>query len=262
MVILIKYRDEQTADYILKSVLLIIPAILTAAAGYVINDIFDVNTDKINKPDDCIVGVSMSRKNAVILYIILNLISLMISYLFSMQYAVFNVCIIALLYLYSMQLKSIPLIGNMIVAMCSAAVIACCVLLIGFETNAGIMNFTGYIVFSFLISLIRELVKDMQDMEGDLAAGIKTYPIVAGVKGAKIMIYVISGIEIILCGLYSFLSWGLDMYAASIIMGLITFSLLYFINHLARTRNREEYGASSKLLKFIMLAGVINLIFA
>jgi 4-hydroxybenzoate polyprenyltransferase len=168
----------------------------------------------------------------------------------------------ALLFLYAAQLKGMPLIGNVIVALCSAAVVAICILLIAFDTRPAIMNFTGYIVFSFFISLIRELVKDMQDVDGDLAAGLRTYPIVAGIKGTKIMIYMITGIEIMLCGLYSFLSWGLDLYAGSVLMGIITIGLLYFINHISKTKSKEEYGASSKLLKYIMFAGVINLIFA
>lgn len=262
LVILFKYRNEQMEDYWLQALLLILPALLTAAAGYVVNDIFDVVTDKINKPDACIVGVSVKPATAWWIYAGLNVASLACSYAFSQQYAIVNISIIAMLYLYAVQLKSMPLIGNIFVALCSAAVIACCILLVAFETKAAMMNFTGYIVFAFFISLIRELVKDMQDMEGDQAAGFKTYPIVAGVKGAKIMIYVFTGIEIMLCGLYSFLSWGLDLYASSVLMGLITLMLLYFINHIARTRSKEEYGASSKLLKYIMFAGVINLIFA
>lgn len=262
LVILIKYRDELADDYWIKSALLILPAVLTAAAGYVVNDIYDVETDKINKPEGCIVGVSLSRSAAWKLYAALSIVSLLIAWLYSPQYAMINTCIIAMLYLYAAQLKGMPLIGNLIVALCSAAVIACCVLQIAFDTKAAIMNFSGYTVFAFLISLIREIVKDMQDLEGDKAAGLKTYPIAAGIRGAKMMVYAITGIEIILCGLYSFISWGLDLYAGSVLMGLITLSLLYFINHIAATKNKEEYGASSRLLKYIMFAGVINLIFA
>ena len=261
-VVLFKYKDELATNYWFHAIFLILPAVLSAAAGYVVNDIFDIETDKVNKPSSCIVGHSLSVKSAWILYAILTVLSLVVSYFFSQQYAIINVSIMGLLYLYAAKLKGMPLIGNMVVALCSAAVVAICVLLIAFDTKPAIMNFTGYIIFSFFISLIRELVKDMQDVDGDLAAGLKTYPIVAGIKGTKIMIYIITGIEIMLCGLYSFLSWGLDLYAGSILMGIITLGLLYFINHISKTKSKEEYGASSKLLKYIMFAGVINLIFA
>ena len=261
-VVLFKYKDELATNYWFHAIFLILPAVLSAAAGYVVNDIFDLEADKINKPNSCIVGHSLSVKSAWILYVILTVLSLVVSYFFSQQYAIINVSIMGLLYLYAARLKGMPLIGNMVVALCSAAVVAICVLLIAFDTKPAIMNFTGYIIFSFFISLIRELVKDMQDVDGDLAAGLKTYPIVAGIKGTKIMIYIITGIEIMLCGLYSFLSWGLDLYAGSVLMCIITLGLLYFINHISKTKSKEEYGASSKLLKYIMFAGVINLIFA
>jgi 4-hydroxybenzoate polyprenyltransferase len=261
-VVLFKYKDESVANYWFQAIFLILPAVLTAAAGYVVNDIFDIETDKINKPNSCIVGHSLSIKSAWVLYGVISISSIVVSYFFSQQYAIINICIMALLFLYAAQLKGMPLIGNIIVALCSAAVVSICILLIAFDTKPAIMNFTGYIIFSFFVSLIRELVKDMQDVDGDLAAGLKTYPIVAGIKGTKIMIYMITGIEILLCGLYSFLSWGLDLYAGSILMGIITLGLLYFINHISKTKSKEEYGASSKLLKYIMFAGVINLIFA
>ena len=262
LVVLFKYKDELDPNYWFQSVFLILPAILTAAAGYVVNDIFDLETDKINKPKSCIVGHGLSVKSAWILYAMLSILSIVVSYFFGQLYAIITISITVILFLYAAQLKGLPLIGNVLVALCSAAVVAICVLLIAFDTKPAIMNFTGYIIFSFFISLIRELVKDMQDVDGDLAAGLKTYPIVAGIKGTKIMIYIITGIQIMLCGLYSFLSWGLDLYAGSVLMGIITIGLLYFINHISKTKSKEEYGASSKLLKYIMFAGVINLIFA
>ena len=261
VVLLIKYRDESLDNYWLKAVLLIIPAVLTAAAGYIVNDIYDVKTDQINKPDKLIVGVTLSPSFAWKMYALLNITSLAVSYFFSTQYLIINLSIIGILYLYSIQLKGTPLIGNIIVAMCSAAVIACCILLVKFEVEAGFFNFSGYVVFAFFISLIREIVKDMQDIEGDKASGLTTYPILIGNKGAKILVYLLTGIEIMLCGLYSFLAWGIDLYISSVIMGLVTIALFYFINHLARAKTKEEFASASHFLKFVMFAGVLNIPF-
>lgn len=261
-VVLFKYRNELEVDYILKAILLVIPAILTAAAGYIINDIYDVETDKINKPESCIIGHSLSKSRAWQFYAALNVLSIGVSYFFSQQYAVFNLCIVTLLYLYSASLKGTPLIGNIVVALCSASVIACCILLVEFKTNWGLMNFTGYIIFAFFISLIREIVKDIQDIEGDKASGLKSYPIIAGVKGAKIIVYVFTGIQLLLCGLYSFLSWGPGFFISSVVMGIITLALFYFINQFSRAKVKSDYALSSKLLKFTMFAGVVNLIFS
>lgn len=262
IVLLFKYKDESMDSYWFRAILLILPAVLTAAAGYVVNDIYDVKTDSVNKPESVIIGNSMTAVNAWILYALLNLLSLGLSFFFSRQFFIVNISIIAMLYLYAIQLKGTPLIGNIIVALCSAAVIACCILLVKFESEPGFVNFTGYIIFAFIISMIRELVKDMQDIEGDKVAELKTYPIVAGIKGGKIIVYSFCGIEIILCGLYSFLAFGLDYYISSIIMGLVTLSLFYFINAIAVAKTKEDFGKASKFLKYIMFAGVLNIPFS
>jgi 4-hydroxybenzoate polyprenyltransferase len=269
LVMCIKYISEGSENLILNMVLLILPAVLTAAAGYVINDIYDIETDKINKPERLVVGVGMTVANAWIIYSILSIGSIVISAIFSNEYLIINAGMTALLFLYSYKLKGTPLLGNLVVALCSAAVIACCILkrngqkIIEFETSAGFFNFAGYIVFAFFISLIREVVKDMQDVEGDTLAGLKTYPIVAGIKGARILVYVFTGLEILFCGLYSLLAyWMADMYTSSVIMALITLSLFYFINRLSRAKTHAEFGQCSVLLKYIMFAGVMNVIFS
>ena len=261
-VVVFKYRDETNLHYWLQALYVILAATLTAAAGYVINEIKDIETDAINKPQDCIVGKSLSIKNAWMLYGLLVSTSLGLSYAFNEVFFMLNVCITMILYLYAIMLKGLPLIGNIMVALCSAAVVACCILLIAFETEAAGFNFVGYILFAFVISLIREIVKDIQDIEGDKAVGLKTYPIVFGIVGAKIMIYVLTGIEIVVCALYAFLAWGLDLYIASIFMGIITLLLLGFINHISKTHQKHEFEVSSKWLKYIMFAGVITLIVA
>lgn len=280
-IIFYKYKDERLdpLEYWLLGIFLILPALFTAAAGYVVNDIYDVETDAVNKPSKMIVGVSISKKSAWMLYAILCMISIGLSALFDLLrapvdnsiffgesefgfiYLAINVCLNLLLFIYAVKLKGTPLIGNLLIAICSASVIGICSLLIAIETQAGLLVFFGYLIFSFFISIIRELVKDIQDLPGDKAAGMKTYPIVLGVNGAKILIYVFCFIEILSCGLYSFLTWGL-LNVSSIIMGIITLSLFYFINMISRAKQPEEFGNASKFLKFVMFAGVLNLPFS
>jgi 4-hydroxybenzoate polyprenyltransferase len=120
----------------------------------------------------------------------------------------------------------------------------------------------GYIFFAFFISLIRELVKDMQDLEGDKAVGLKTWPIVFGLKGSKILIYMFTGIEILLCGIYSYLAWDVQFYISSIIMGLITIALFYFINKVSFSKQKEDFAFASTLLKVLMFVGVFNILFS
>ncbi len=262
LIVLFKFRTENAESYWMYACLLILPAMLTAAAGYVINDIYDVETDKINKPHLLTVGKFISGKNAWLLYALITLVSLFISFTFSFSYLNINFCISLMLALYAIKLKGLPLIGNIVVALCTASVIAVCLFIASFDTFAGKVNFFGYIIFAFFTSLIREIVKDLQDVKGDKAAGLKTYAIVMGEKGAKIFIYVLIGVQILLSGIYSIITWGITMYASSIIMGVITISLFYFINHVANAKTQKEYLESSRLMKYIMVAGVINLIFS
>lgn len=260
LVVLYKFTTENVDDYWYRAIFLIIPAILTAAAGYVINDIFDVETDKLNKLHMVVVGTYISKQNAWILYAVLVVLSLGVSYGFNLRYLEINACITLMLALYALKLKALPLIGNLIVAMCSASVIAVCLLIATFDTSAGLLNFGGYIIFAFFTSLIREIVKDIQDMEGDGAMGMKTYAIVAGEKGAKILVYVLVGFLILLCGIYTILAIGIGMYLSGGIMAVITGSLFYFINHVANARTPQAYLESSKFMKYVMVAGVINLL--
>ncbi len=261
-IVLYKFKDENAVDYWFNALLLILPAVLTAAAGYVINDIFDTLTDSINKPNRVTVGKTITKLQAWVLYAVLTIISLLISWRFSFTYFNINISITLLLALYALKFKALPLIGNLFVALCSAAVVASCLLIASFETRSGMLNFTGYILFAFFTSLIREIVKDLQDIEGDKAAGYHTYPILMGERGAKVFLYVLLGMQILLSGIYSVLAWGIGMQISAIIMGLITIMLFAFMNHVANAKHKEAYLESSKFMKYIMVAGVINLIFS
>ncbi len=260
-IVLYKYQDEQMDWYWLKALLLIFPAMLSAAAGYIVNDIYDTVTDSINKPERCTVNKTISKKNAWILYWSLSFTSIGISIAFSFYYFVVILVVNTLLFLYAYKIKGIPIVGNLLVALLSASVITCCLLLIKFETWSGTFNFMGYTIFAFFISLIREIVKDMQDIEGDAVAGYKTYPILYGIKVSKILIYALVTIQILLGSIYAVITFGIDLYVSSVIMAIISLTLLLFINLLAKSKSKEDYKKCSMLLKALMLLGVMNLIF-
>ncbi len=261
-VVLFKYLNENYAgNYWIDAILLVLPAILTAAAGYIVNDICDILTDSVNKPHKATVGAIISKKEAWLWYCIISIISIIVSFAFSIEYGFINIIISALLFFYAFFLKGLPLIGNLLVAACSAAVVACCLLLAKIESPAGWLNFSGYIVFAFFISLIREIVKDMQDITGDKAAQYNTYPILVGEKGAKIFIYVLLTFQLIACSIYSFMAWGFSQKISAVIMAIIALSFFYFIQKLGKAKTRDDYGYCSNILKYVMFAGVINLLF-
>ncbi|MDA8874572.1 UbiA family prenyltransferase, partial [Winogradskyella sp.] len=156
---------------------LIIATVFIAAAGYIINDIEDVVTDKINKPDSIIIGKFISEKTATYLFITLNLFGVTFGYLLSLSiekssFFIIFVIVSAILYVYSTFLKSIPLVGNIIVA----ALVSLSILLVGLfdltpvltKANQSTQLFffdliKDYAIFAFMLSLLREIVKDIED---------------------------------------------------------------------------------------------------
>lgn len=161
--------------------LLVIATVCIAAGGYVINDVYDIETDKINKPDRLIINKYISEKNASTLFMILTIIGVGLGFYLSNGinkpgfFAIFIIAS-ALLYVYSSFLKQIAIVGNIIVSL----VVGLSIILIGvFELIPAVpygnkdVQFTflkiirDYAIFAFMISLIREMVKDIEDIDGD-----------------------------------------------------------------------------------------------
>ena len=174
--------------------LLVLATVCIAAGGYVINDIYDVAADTINKPEKVIINKHISEKNALTLFIVLNIIGVGLGFYLSngigkSGYFVIFFIASALLYLYSSYLKKILFAGNIVVSF----VVALSLLLVGiFEllpaitTNNRDVQITffkiilDYAIFAFMINLVREVVKDIEDIDGDYKAGMQTLPIILG----------------------------------------------------------------------------------
>jgi 4-hydroxybenzoate polyprenyltransferase len=171
--------------------LLAISTTCIAAGGYVINDIYDQHIDSINKPQKQIIGKLISQKRAWQIYIFLSAISLIISALLGVNFLIIHTITGILLYLYSAYFKKIALLGNGVVAILSAISAVLPILINSFQ-NILLVNIPTSIVFLFiyslLISFIREIIKDVQDIEGDKIGGCRTFPILFGVINSKKLI--------------------------------------------------------------------------
>jgi 4-hydroxybenzoate polyprenyltransferase len=184
-------------------VLFAVATILITASGYIINDIYDIETDRINKPDKRIIQVHLSVSNAWKIYISIILTGAFISlYLAVQRYDLFYWFIypvaIFLLYGYSRWFKGIPYLGNIIVSLFCAAVPG-----IFFLSEASVLKelkirdltsflplhtlLLSYVKFAFLTNLYREIVKDLQDETGDKLTNIQTAAVYFGKKNTKIM---------------------------------------------------------------------------
>ncbi len=225
-------------------------ASLTAAAGNVINDLFDFESDKINHPERALPSGKLNLRQVFILYYALVCTSLILSYL--VNTICFAIVIISniLLFFYSNKFKSIVLFGNLIVALLTGLVFIYGGYAVG-NVNLAIVPSA----FAFLINFIREIVKDMHDLEGDKLEGIKTFPQVFGLSKTKVFIFILTLILIV----SSFIPVLSNFYNFKYLIIITVFLnpiLLFFIWSVYRNHSRENLNKLSFVLKLNMIIGL------
>ncbi len=175
--------------------ILIFSTLCITAAGYIINDYYDIKIDYINKPNRVLVGRVLKRRVAMIAHIALNAVGVGLGALVSLMIGSINLAAGFLLWFYSNQLKRLPFVGNLLVALLTAASIL--ILVLYYQANQYLVY--TYAIFAFSITLIREVIKDMEDLKGDQNFGLQTLPIYWGIRKTKRLLYVlISGFVIII----------------------------------------------------------------
>ena len=261
--------------------LLILSTISIAAAGYIINDIFDYEIDKVNKPRSLIVERLISRSKANQLYLLLNFIGFACGLFIAwkIQNWVFFLLYpltIFFMWWYSKSLKGKPLWGNLLVAFCCALVAI--MLLVAEKDSIQLLSVSpgephmvkshylvwAYAVFAFLSTLFREIVKDMEDIKGDQLGGANTLPLAYGLDTSKKVAFGI-GISLIVSIILFMIFLG-DLLLAqpffNIFLGVgIVLPLIYALYELYRANTKEHYNCVSKISKLIMLIGILFLCF-
>jgi 4-hydroxybenzoate polyprenyltransferase len=230
-------------------ILAALAAALTAAGGNIINDIYDIETDKISHPKRILVLGLLSRKEAIYFYNFVNILSIIIVSRLSAVLILIVVVSIIILFFYSYYLKKLPLIGNVIVAFLTSLAF----IYGGFVSDnpaAAIVPAT----FAFLINLIREIVKDIQDIKGDSKIGYKTFPIKYGVQKSKIMI-LFTTVSLILYTLFPFITKLYKIEYFLIVMVLVN-PILVLSLKLLYDNNLSKISFVSKLLKIDMIFGL------
>ena len=256
--------------------LLVLSTVLLAAAGYVINNIFDVASDTINKPNDVVIGKGISETRAYNIYFGLNITGVAIGFYLSNVimrpgFATIFILIASLLYFYSTTLKQIMLLGNFVVAL----LLALSVIIIGVfdlfpATNvdnkaqmASLFSILiDYALFAFMINFIREIVKDIEDVNGDYNQGMNTLPIAIGISRAAKIALGFAIIPFILSLLYInkyFMENNLlivTLYAFAFVLA----PLLYFIVKIFGATSQKEFHHLSTVLKLILLFGILSIL--
>ena len=252
--------DDQPAGYLQLFFdpslwLLSLSTVCIAAAGYIINDYFDIKIDLVNKPQRVIIGRYLKRRVAMGVHQILNVIGCLIGLYLSKWVFLIDVVAVSLLWFYSAQFKRQPLIGNVIVSLLTA--FSLIVLAVYYRQNAEMLLI--YALFSFGISLIREIIKDMQDIRGDARFGCRTLPIVWGLRRTKYLLYVLIGAFVM--SLF-FIAISLQNFRLNCIFLLLLMPLGWLIYRLILADTRRDFGYLSNLCKLIMLLGVVSMVWA
>ncbi|MCF6297168.1 MAG: geranylgeranylglycerol-phosphate geranylgeranyltransferase [Flavobacteriaceae bacterium] len=251
--------------------ILIFSTVLIALAGYIINDINDVQVDIINKPNKVFVGEKISEKKADILFLVFNFIGLLLGYYLSYsidEISFFAIYIIASLlsYLYSIKLKNKVLFKNLIVSF----LVFLSVFIVGLydivpatsaynnEDQLLVFNLVMKIsFFAFLLTFLREIVKDIEDIEGDGKLKMKTFPIVIGIRKTKVLLVTIGVIIIITITYFSISLFSFHPFATYYLIALVSIPLLYFVIKINYSNTKKSYKKLSNLLKIIMLLGIL-----
>lgn len=228
---------------------------LTFSAGNIINDIFDIETDKLNRPERVLPKGELSKQTALVVYIMFVLLSGFIS--FYVNAVVFKIIIGTniILFLYSFALKRTILLSNVIVA----AVVGSAFIL-GASAVDNIK--AGYIPFLFalLINFGREIVKDMEDIKGDTAQGMKSFPSVFGLKSSKLVI-LLSSFSLIIFTFYPYVFnlYGLTYFLFILI--IVDSFLIFIIYKLFKDDSVENLKKISVYLKLNMVFGLAAIYF-
>jgi 4-hydroxybenzoate polyprenyltransferase len=259
--------------------LLVLASLFIAAAGYIINDYFDLRIDAVNKPQKVVVDKIVKRRWAIILHWVFSAVGILISSYISYRIgswviALCNAACVLLLWFYSTTFKRKLLSGNVIVASLTAWVILVVYFFCGANLlvlqpenytviDKNIFKFTVlYSGFAFMVSLIREVVKDIEDMKGDALYNCRTMPIVWGVPTTKVFTAV--WLVVCICSLFivQLYVWNLGWWLISVYTDiLVILPLLYVLRKLYKASTVSNYRQLSGAIKLVMLAGILSMLF-
>jgi 4-hydroxybenzoate polyprenyltransferase len=257
-------------------VLICLSSVLIAAAGYIINDYFDLNIDRVNKPEKLVVERVIKRRWAIVWHVVLSFAGVVIGFNIDFTTRIWllglsNAVCVFLLFIYSTSLKRKFLVGNILISLLTAwvvLVVAWCEYNHLIRTNNNlhadkILRDTFlYAGFAFVISLVREVVKDMEDIEGDRKYGCRTMPIVWGINATKVFVAVW---VIVLVGtlvaiqLYALrLGWTISVVYSTL---LIIAPLILILKKLYEAKSPLDFHLVSSWIKFVMFTGIVSMIF-
>jgi len=275
------YQGNPAHENILKPedfMLLSLSSVLIAAAGYIINDYFDLDIDRVNKPEKIVVEKIIKRRWAIIWHWIFSGFGMLIGFYLSWKLRnIFigpsNTLCVLLLWFYSTTFKKKLLIGNLLISFLTAWVIGVLYLcefrihrFVDPEFHGALSRIYKFAVvyasFAFIISLVREVIKDMEDMKGDARYGCRTMPLVWGLNAAKF--FCVCCLTVLVAALI-FIQFYVLQFGWWITIGftcfLVIFPILRILKKLSGATEPAQFHQLSKMIKSVMMMGILSMIF-
>ena len=239
--------DQPVLD--LRLLMLVISTMMIAAGGYIINDYYDQKIDMVNRPEKVVIGVDVRRRPALLAHGVSSIAGILLGLWVSLSVGLVHIFSASLLWYYSNYLRRLPLVGNMAISLLSGLSIL--IVLVYYRSIHQIAFI--YAFFAFLMVLIREVLKDIEDVRGDSAFGVVTVPVIWGIRGAKVIIYlvVLSGSALLVYFLIIQHNQILRFY----FLGLSPL-FLWFLYSLARADTQKEYHRLHLFCDTIVFSGL------
>lgn len=234
--------------------ILSVSTVMVAAGGYIINDYYDIKIDLINKPQRVVIGKSITRRYAILFHTLLSIAGVFLGFLLAWKIAAVNFISATILWWYSNYLKRQPFIGNFVVALLTGIAIW----LVDSLYKTGHMLIITYATFAFFITLIREIIKDMEDLKGDQTFGCKTLPIVWGMRKTKFFIYGVLGIFL---STVLTLNYYYDNLPIQYFLLFLFVPMMWFLVKLIAADTKKDFTWLSGFCKIILLLGIFSMAF-
>lgn len=239
-------------DY--KLFLIVFATVLITAAGYMINDYYDVKIDYVNRPHEVVVGKGIKRRVVLFLHSVLNFTAIGIGFWVAPKIAAVNFFAAFLLWIYSNQLKREPFIGNLTVAFLTGL----SVYLVAFYYQKSELLVLTYAIFAFFLNLIREIIKDIEDRPGDRKHGCRTLPIVIGFRKTKQVIFLIAlGF---VCSILIVI-FKINNPIVFAYFGLLGLAFAWFMWRIYQADRKRHFTQLSTAAKILMLVGTLSMAF-
>ncbi|TRW21104.1 ubiquinone biosynthesis protein UbiA [Flavobacterium zepuense] len=248
-------KESRALDVILdiNLFLIVLASSLTIASGYIINNFYDAKKDLINRPKKSMLDRLVSQGTKLQVYFALNFIVVLLAFLVSWRAAVFFSVYIFLIWFYSHKLKKYPVIGNLTAAF--LAVLPFFGILMYFKNFYEVIF--AHATFLYLLILTRELIKDLENIKGDLVTDYRTIPVMFGESMSKTIITTLTFLTVVpvylLIDVYDVGYMDIYFYVGMIV-------IVYFLFQLWKATSHDQYLQLHNILKVLIVAGVFSIV--